>query len=280
MKRIHFNDIVEKVSNMCIEANCRLGDDVLAAFDRALEMETSPLGIEVLQQLKENARIAAEEMVPLCQDTGMAVFFIEFGQDIFISGGVLSDAINEGVRQGYKKGYLRASMLSDPLGRKNTWDNTPAIIHQEIFHGDELKITLHVTGGGCENMSAIKMLLPADGVEGVKDFVLKVVGEVGANACPPIVVGLGIGGNFEMSALLAKKALLRPIGNPHSRMDLAALEEELLRKINCLGIGPSGLGGKVTALAVHIEVFPCHIATLPVAINIGCHACRNKTMVM
>lgn len=280
MKRVHFTDIVEKVSNMCIETNCRLGDDVLAAFDRALEMEESPLGIEVIQQLRENARIAAEEMVPICQDTGMAIFFVEFGQDVSVSGGVLSDAINEGVRQGYKKGYLRASVLSDPLSRKNTWDNTPAIIHQEVIQGNKLKITLHVTGGGSENMSAIRMLRPADGVEGVKDFVLQVVGEVGANACPPIVVGVGIGGNFEMSALLAKKSLLRPIGHPHSRVDLAALEEELLRKINRLGIGPAGLGGKVTAMAVHIEVFPCHIATLPVAINISCHACRNGTVVM
>jgi len=279
MRRIHFNDIVDKVRDVCMEANYTLSKDVIASYERALELEKSSLGQEVLRQIMENATIAHTEKIPLCQDTGLAVFFIELGQDVSIVGGLLNDAINEGVRRGYSEGYLRKSVVQEPIfERKNTTDNTPAIIHTELVSGDRLKIMLDVAGGGCENMASLKMLRPADGLEGVKQFVVDTVKNAGANPCPPVVVGVGIGGDFEKVALLAKKALLRPVGQPHPKLEVAAIEEDLLRRINQLGIGPVGLGGIVTALAVHVEIHPCHIASLPVAVNIGCHSSRHKTI--
>lgn len=279
MKRIHFNDIVEKVRDMCIEANYKLSKDVIAAYEKALETEKSPLGIEVLNQIMENAGIAGAEGMPVCQDTGLSVFFIELGQDVSIVGGLLNDAINEGVRQGYSNGYLRKSVVQEPVfERRNTSDNTPAIIHVELVSGDRLKIMLDIAGGGCENMAALKMLRPADGLDAVKQFVVDTVRNAGANPCPPVVVGVGIGGDFEKVAMLAKRALLRPVGQPHPKMEVAALEEELLRRVNQLGIGPVGLGGVVTALSVHVEIHPCHIASLPVAVNLGCHSSRHKSV--
>lgn len=281
MRRIHYNDIVDKISDICIEANYSLSGDVIAAYEKALEMEKSPLGQEVLRQIMENSEIAGKEGMPLCQDTGLAVFFVELGQDVSIAGGLLSDAINEGVRQGYSKGYLRKSVVEEPIfGRRNTTDNTPAIIHTEIVPGDKIKITLDVAGGGCENMAALKMFRPADGIEGVRQFVIETVRNAGANPCPPVVVGVGIGGDFEMAAILAKRALLRPVGQPHPKVEVAAVEEDLLNRINQLGIGPVGLGGNITALAVHIEIHPCHIASLPVAVNLGCHSSRHKSVVV
>lgn len=279
MRRIHFNDIVDKVRDICIEANYSLSKDVIASYERALELEKSPLGQEVLKQIMENAIIAHNEGMPLCQDTGLAVFFVELGQDVSIVGGLLNDAINEGVRQGYSKGYLRKSVVQEPIfDRRNTTDNTPAIIHTDLVSGDRLKIMLDVAGGGCENMASLKMFRPADGLEGVRQFVVETVKNAGANPCPPVVVGVGIGGDFEKVALLAKKALLRPVGQPHGKLEVAALEEDLLGRINQLGIGPVGLGGVVTALAVHVEIHPCHIASLPVAVNIGCHSSRHKSI--
>lgn len=279
MRRIHFNDISDKVRDICIEANYSLGKDVIASYERALELEKSPLGQEVLKQIMENAAIAHNEGMPLCQDTGLAVFFVELGQDVSIVGGLLNDAINEGVREGYSKGYLRKSVVQEPIfERRNTTDNTPAIIHTELVSGDRLKIMLDVAGGGCENMASLKMLRPADGLDGVRQFVVETVKNAGANPCPPVVVGVGIGGDFEKVALLAKKALLRPVGQPHAKLEVAALEEDLLGRINRLGIGPVGLGGVVTALAVHVEIHPCHIASLPVAVNIGCHSSRHKSI--
>ena len=279
MSRIHYQDIVDKVREACIEANYSLSKDVMAAYEKALETEKSPLGQEVLIQIMENARIADKEGMPLCQDTGLAVFFVEVGQDVSIVGGLLNDAINEGVRQGYHAGYLRKSVVQDPIfERRNTSDNTPAIIHTEIVAGDRLKMMLDIAGGGCENMAALKMLRPADGLEGVKHFVVETVRNAGANPCPPVIVGVGIGGDFEKVAMLAKKALLRPVGQPNPKLEVAALEEDLLKRVNQLGIGPVGLGGVVTALAVHIETHPCHIASLPVAVNLGCHSSRHKSI--
>ncbi|MCC6544484.1 MAG: fumarate hydratase [Nitrospirae bacterium] len=281
MRRVHFNDIVDKVREMCMDANFNLSADVTAAYEKAIDTEKSPLGQEVLRQIMQNSEIAAKESMPLCQDTGLAVFFIEFGQDVSIAGGLLSDAVNEGVRQGYSKGYLRKSVVEEPVfNRRNTTDNTPAIIHTEIVAGENISIKLDIAGGGCENMASLKMLRPADGIEGVKQFVVDSVRNAGANPCPPVVVGVGIGGDFEKAAMIAKKALLRPVGQPNARMDVASLEQELLKKINQIGIGPVGLGGNTTALAVHVEVHPCHIASLPVAVNIGCHSSRHKSIVI
>jgi fumarate hydratase subunit alpha len=280
MKEIHFNDIADKIAQMCIDAACNLDDDILSALDRAIEIEKSPLGLEVLRQLKENAKIAKDEALPVCQDTGMSLFFVELGEDVRIKGGLLNDAINEGVRQGYKKGYLRKSIVNDPLTRRNTQDNTPAIIHTELVAGDNLKINFKIVGAGCENMSKIKMLKPTEGRAGIKSFVIDTVKEGGINACPPLIVGIGLGGNFEMCAILAKKSLMRPIGQPNKKMEIASLEEDILKDINKLGIGPAGFGGKVTALAVHIEMYPCHIASLPVAVNLNCHASRKKALVL
>jgi len=280
MKTINVTDVTKAVKRMCMEANFYLGADVLKAFDEALKIEKSPAGISVMEQLIENAEIAKSEQVPMCQDTGFAVFFVELGQDVHITGGNLVDAINEGVRQGYTEGYLRKSIVSDPIKRINTKDNTPAVIHTEIVPGENLKITIAPKGGGSENMSGLKMLKPSEGINGVKDFVIERVSQAGSNPCPPIVVGVGIGGTFEKAAYLAKKALLRPLGEHNPDPDTAALEKELLEKINNLGIGPQGFGGRVTALAVSVEKHPCHIASLPVAVNINCHAHRHKEVIL
>ena len=280
MKNINANDITKAVKLMCMEANYYLGEDVLRAFNKALKEEKSPAGVSVMEQLIENANIAKNEQVPMCQDTGFAVFFVELGQDAHITGGTLKDAINEGVRQGYTEGFLRKSIVSDPLKRVNTKDNTPAVVHIELVPGENLKITIAPKGGGSENMSGLKMLKPADGVKGVKDFVIERVSQAGSNPCPPIVVGVGIGGTFEVAAMLAKKALLRELGKNHPDPDTAELEKELLEKVNNLGIGPQGFGGRITALAVNIEKHPCHIASLPVAVNINCHAHRHKEVIL
>lgn len=280
LREIHVRDITEAVATLCMESNYYLGEDVLRAFRESLGGEESPVGRGILEQLLENARIAAEERVPMCQDTGFAVVFLELGQDLHVVGGDLYQAVNEGVRRGYQEGYLRKSIVGHPLERKNTGDNTPAVIHTEIVPGDRLKITVAPKGGGSENMSGLKMLTPAQGVEGVKEFVIQRVREAGPNPCPPIVVGVGIGGTFEKAALLAKKALLRPIGQHNPLTDVAELERELLERINDLGIGPQGLGGRVTALWVSVEIFPAHIASLPVAVNINCHAARHREAVL
>lgn len=275
MKAIRYEAIVEKVKEACMEANFKLADDVRAAVEKARGTEESPVGREILDQMLENAAIAEREQIAICQDTGFAVCFVELGDRVSIEGGLLVDAINEGVRQGYRDGYLRKS-ICHPLTRKNTGDNTPAIVHLELVPGDTLKILLAPKGAGSENMSRVAMLKPSDGLEGIKDLVIDRVREAGANPCPPVIVGVGIGGTMEKAALIAKKAMLRPIGSLNPDPELAPLEAELLGKINDLGIGPQGLGGRTTALAVHIEVFPCHIASLPVAVNINCHASRHK----
>ncbi len=279
MREIHVEEIRDNVAQMCIDAAYHVSDDVLTAFDRALETETAQSAKEILSLLKENARIAREEHIPVCQDTGIAIFFVEIGQDLRIRNGFIVDAINEGVRKGYREGYLRKSVV-DPITRRNTGDNTPAIIYSELVPGDKLKISFMPKGAGSENMSVIRMLRPTEGMDGIKSFVLEGVEMAGANPCPPVVIGVGIGGDFEKAALLAKKALLRPVGSPNAKLDLASLEEMLLKAVNKTGIGPEGLGGKVTAMAVHVEVFPCHIASLPVAVNINCHAARHKTIIL
>jgi fumarate hydratase subunit alpha len=279
MREIHIDEIRDNVAQMCVDAAYNLSEDVLTAFDRAIETETAPAAKEILGLLKENARVAREERLPICQDTGIAIFFVEIGQDLRIKNGFIVDAINEGVRKGYKEGYLRKSVV-DPLTRKNTGDNTPAIIYTELVPGDKLKISFMPKGAGSENMSVIRMLRPTEGVEGIKAFVLECVQKAGANPCPPVVIGVGIGGDFEKAALIAKKALLRPVGSPNARLELASLEEMLLKTVNKTGIGPEGLGGNVTAMAVHVESFPCHIASLPVAVNINCHAARHKTIIL
>jgi fumarate hydratase subunit alpha len=267
------------VKRLCIEANTVLEADVIAAYEKGLEEEESSIGKDSFRQLLENARIAREEGLPLCQDTGLVVLFAEMGQDVHIVGGDFNEAIHEGVRQGYKAGYLRASSL-DPVTRKNFGDNTPAIIHLEIVPGDLLTLKLAPKGFGSENMSQVMLFPPAVGIEGLKKFVLQRVEESGPNPCPPIIVGIGIGGTLEKAALIAKKSLLRPLGKRHSRLEIAKLEEDLLREINKLGIGPQGLGGRITALDVHIETYPTHIASLPVAINIQCHCARHKEAVL
>jgi fumarate hydratase subunit alpha len=280
MRDLHFNDIVDRVRRGCINANYHLSEDVLEAYDRSLEEEKSPMGREILSLIRENAKIAQMEGLPLSQDTGMAVFFVELGQNVRIKGGLLQEAIQEGVKQGYKEGFLRGSVVSDPLSRRNTGDNTPAIIHMDVVPGDELRMTLNLITAGAENMSCMRMLSPGDGVEGVKAFVLETVREAGANPCPPLLVGVGIGGDFESAALLSKKALLRSVGNPHPKIEIASLEEELLKRVNRLGIGPLGFGGSVTALAVHVEVAPCHMSSFPVAVNLSSHSIRRQLMVL
>jgi fumarate hydratase subunit alpha len=279
MREIHVEEIRDNVAQICIDAAYNLSDDVLSAFDRALETETAPAAKEIIELLVQNARIAREDHIPICQDTGIAIFFVEIGQDLRIKNGFIVDAINEGVRKGYREGYLRKSVV-DPITRKNTGDNTPAIIYTELVPGDKLRISFMPKGAGSENMSVIRMLRPTEGVEGIKQFVLECVRKAGANPCPPVVIGVGIGGDFEKAALISKKALLRPVGNPNPKLELASLEMELLKAVNRTGIGPEGLGGKVTALAVHVESFPCHIASLPVAVNINCHAARHKTIML
>lgn len=280
MKEIKYQDIVDIVAKLCIEANCLIGDDIINAFKQGLTIEESSTGKEILQQLIDNAEIAKNEMIPACQDTGTAVVFLEVGSGIKVSGGELFDAVNAGVAKGYKEGYLRKSIVADPLRRKNTGDNTPAVIHTEIVPGDNLKITVAPKGGGSENMSEVKMLTPAAGWEGIKKFIVERVMRSKANPCPPILVGVGIGGNFEKVAYLAKKALLREVGSVHPDPFYAEKEKELLEEINKTGIGPQGFGGRVTALAVFIETYPCHIASMPVAVNINCHAARHKTAIL
>ncbi|MEW6063894.1 MAG: fumarate hydratase [Bacillota bacterium] len=280
MKTIDCSVIISEVARLCQEANYKLEEDVINSFKKSCETEVSQSGKEILNLLVENAGIAAVESIPMCQDTGFAVVFLELGQDVHIVNGDLYEAVNEGVRKGYQEGFLRKSIVGHPLERVNTGDNTPAVIHTKIVPGEHLKITVAPKGGGSENMSALKMLKPAEGVEGVKNFILDTVKNAGPNPCPPLIIGVGIGGTMEKCAQLAKEALLRPVGEPHPLPDIARLEEELLEKINKLGIGPSGLGGRTTALAVHIEIFGAHIACLPVAVNINCHAARHKSVVI
>ena len=275
IREINVSEITAAIKEMCIQANHFLSPDMDKALKAATANEESPLGKKILNQLQENLKIAGEDMIPICQDTGMAVFFIEIGQDVHFTGGVLEDAINEGVRQGYTDGYLRKSVVKDPLIRENTKDNTPAVIHYSIVSGDKVKITFAPKGFGSENMSRVFMLKPADGIEGVKNAILTAVSDAGPNACPPMVVGVGVGGTFEKCAIMAKKALTREAGI-HSDIEyVAELEKEMLEKINNLGIGPGGLGGSTTALAVNINTYPTHIAGLPVAVNICCHVNRH-----
>lgn len=259
-----------------MRANTELGQDVIAALQRARSMEESPIGLDILDRLLENAKIAQREKIPICQDTGMAVVFIEIGQNMRITGGSLAEAVNEGVRRGYQDGFLRQS-ICDPITRQNTGDNTPAVIHLELVEGDRLTISLVAKGFGSENMSRVTMLPPAAGINGVRDVVVKRVAEAGPNPCPPTIVGVGIGGSLEKAALLAKKALLRPLMTPNPNPELDRLETSWLKRINCLGIGPQGLGGRVTSLGVHINAAPTHIASIPVAVNLQCHASRHKT---
>jgi len=279
VREIAAEEITSTIRRLCIEANTILGDEVVEALKKGLEQEESKSGKDIFHQLLDNAKIAEQEGIPLCQDTGMVVVFIEMGQDIHIVHGELNQSINEGVRQGYRDGYLRASTL-DPLVRKNFGDNTPAIIHVEIVPGDKLKLTVVPKGFGGENMSRVALLTPASGMEGIKEFVLQTVEKAGANPCPPVIVGVGIGGTVEKAAFIAKKSLLRPIGQRHPDQQIAILEQELLDKINRLGIGPQGLGGNVTALDVHIETYPTHIAGLPIAVNIQCNCHRHKEAVL
>lgn len=280
MREIHINKIQEAIENLCIDANYNLSKDVVNSLDKAKKEETWNLAEDILDKIIINAEIAKSERMPICQDTGMACVFIEIGQDVHVVGGNLQDSINEGVRRGYDKGYLRKSVVRDPIDRVNTKDNTPAIIYYDIVPGDKLKITVAPKGFGSENMSQIKMLKPSDGIEGVKDFIIKVVKEAGPNPCPPMIVGVGIGGTFEKAAYLSKKALIRPIDSKNESKFYADLEDELLIKMNELGIGPQGFGGKTTALGINIETFPTHIAGLPVAVNISCHATRHKEVIL
>ena len=277
MREISCNAIISSIKEMCIQATHYLSDDMKSALYKGVEKEESPLGRQILEQLCENLKIAGEDMIPICQDTGMAVVFVEIGQEVHIVDGGLEDAINEGVRQGYIEGYLRKSVVRDPIERINTNDNTPAIIHYSIVQGDTFKITLAPKGFGSENMSRVVMLKPADGIEGVKKVILETVDLAGPNACPPMVIGVGVGGDFEKCAIMAKHALTRETGEHSDIPYVRALEEEMLDKVNQLGIGPGGLGGTVTAFAVNIETYPTHIAGLPVAVNICCHVNRHVT---
>ncbi|MEE3393655.1 MAG: fumarate hydratase [Lachnospiraceae bacterium] len=280
MRTINTDAIIEAVKQMCIDANLELSPDIKSRIDEAEAEEKSPLGKKILSSLQENMKIAKEDQIPICQDTGMAIVFVKLGQDLHIEGMGLTDAINEGVRRGYTEGFLRKSVVNDPIIRKNTGDNTPAIIHYDMVSGDKLEITLAPKGFGSENMSKIYMLKPADGIEGVKEAVIRTVKEAGPNACPPFVVGVGIGGDFEKCALLSKKALTRS-ADVHNSIDYVRdLEIELLDRINKIGLGPAGLGGSTTALAVNVEVFPTHIAGMPVAVNMCCHVNRHRTVVL
>ena len=280
MRVLHTDEIVKNVRDMCIEANLHLSKDMEEAIHKAKENETGELGKQILGQLCENMNIAAEDEIPICQDTGMAVFFVKIGQDLHIEGMDLTAAINEGVRQGYTEGYLRKSVVKDPLLRENTKDNTPAIIHYDIVPGDKLEILIAPKGFGSENMSRVFMLKPADGAEGVKEAVLQAVLDAGPNACPPVVVGVGIGGDFEKAAIMAKKALTRNVNECSKLPHIRKMEEQLLERINSLGIGPGGLGGKTTAIAVNIETYATHIAGLPVAVNMCCHVNRHVTRIL
>lgn len=280
MRTVNVADITQNIKEMCIESNHFLTKDMDEAMKKAAEKERAPLGRQILCQLQDNLKIAGEDMIPICQDTGMAVVFMEIGQDVHFEGGTLEDAVNEGVRQGYTEGYLRKSVVGDPVMRENTKDNTPAVIHYEIVSGDQVRITVAPKGFGSENMSRVFMLKPADGIEGVRNAILTAVKDAGPNACPPMVVGVGIGGTFEKCALMAKKALTRPVNQRSEIPYVRELEEEMLQKINRTGIGPGGLGGTTTALAVNINTYPTHIAGLPVAVNICCHVNRHAVRVI
>ena len=281
MKEIKAKDVTSTVTRLCKEANFFLGDDVLAALRKAREEEESPVARQILDQILENSTIAAKDEMPLCQDCGLAIVFIELGQEVHISGGDLYQAVDEGVRQGYAEGYLRKSAVRQPFSaRVNTKDNTPAIIHTEVVPGDQLKITVAPKGGGSENMSRFTVLKPAQGRQGVVDFVVSAVEEAGSNPCPPTIVGVGIGGSAEKAMILAKKALLRTVGEPSPDPEVAELEKELLQRINATGVGAGGVGGRITSLAVHVETFPAHIASLPVAVNLQCHSARHKEAVL
>ena len=280
MRIIDASVITDTVERLCIESNYYLNDDILAALKQALSEEESETGIHIIEKLIENSEIARNEEIAICQDTGMAIVFVDIGQDVHVSGGNITEAINEGVRRGYRKGFLRNSVVGDPLERKNTGDNTPAVVHYNVVEGDKLKITVAPKGFGSENMSALKMLKPSDGIEGVKKFIVETVDKAGSNPCPPVIVGVGIGGSFEKDAVLAKKALLRPINQRSSIEHIRKLELELLKEVNKLGIGPLGLGGRITALAVNIEDFPTHIAGLPVAVNMSCHVTRHAEAIL
>jgi len=280
MRSIHVDTMTAAVKKLCMEVNYVAGEDIVSAIKEGAETEASPIGRNILNQILENASLAKEKQMPICQDTGMVIVFLTVGQDVHFEGGSVTDAINEGVRQGYEEGFLRKSVVSDPLIRMNTGDNTPAVIHYELVSGDQVKIEISPKGFGSENMSQIHMLKPADGVEGVKEAIIRTVDEAGGNACPPIIVGVGIGGSFEKSAILAKRALLRNL-NEHSKLDhIREIEEDVLTKVNQLGIGPQGLGGNTTALAIHIETYPTHIAGLPVAVNISCHVTRHGKVIL
>ena len=281
MKEIHVTKVEEAVKNLCMQAACYLGEDVEELLKKGLQKEESEFGQYIIQQILDNVELSRTESIAMCQDTGVAVIFVELGQDVHIVGGSFQDAINEGVRRGYQDGYLRKSVVDDPVfKRKNTGDNTPAVIHIDVVQGERLKIMVVPKGAGSENMGALKMLKPAEGLEGVKKFVVKTVMEAGGNPCPPIIVGVGIGGTMEKAAILAKKALTRKAGQHHKDSNYEKLECDLLEEINHLGIGPQGLGGKVTALAVHIEACPTHMATLPVAVNLNCHASRHAEIIL
>ena len=280
MREVNVSIITDNIKEMCIEANHFLTDDMKNVFEKAVKNEESALGKQVLGQLEENLKIAGEDMIPICQDTGMACVFLEIGQDVHFVGGDLTDAINEGVRRGYDKGYLRKSVVKDPVRRGNTGDNTPAMIYTEIVPGDKVKITVGPKGFGSENMSMIRMFKPSAGLQGIKDFILEVVETAGPNPCPPMVVGVGIGGTFDKCALLAKKALMRPLDSHNPDPFYAELEDEMLEKVNKLGIGPQGFGGKTTAIGLNIETMPTHIAGMPCAVNINCHVTRHKTEVI
>lgn len=280
MREINVSVITETVERLCIEANCRLPDDVKCAINNCRKYEDSTIACGILDDIIKNYQIADEENVPICQDTGMACVFLEIGQDVHFTGGSLTDAVNEGVRKGYDKGYLRKSVVKDPVRRGNTGDNTPAMIYTEIVPGDKVTLTVAPKGFGSENMSAIRMFKPSAGIEGIKDFILETVENAGPNPCPPMVVGLGIGGTFDKAALLAKKALMRPLDKRNADPYYAELEEEMLLKINALGIGPQGFGGRTTAIGLNIETLPTHIAGMPCAININCHVTRHKTQVI
>jgi fumarate hydratase subunit alpha len=280
MREIHTSAITDAVKKLCMDANWSLEGDMLRAFDRALQSERSPAGRQVLQTLKENAEMARTKRIPYCQDTGFVVCFVELGQDVHVVGGALDDAINEGVRQGYREGYLRASIVRSPLDRVNTGDNTPAVIHVEVVPGATLKLMVMAKGGGCENRSKYTMLTPADGTEGAKAWILDCVRTAGPDACPPLILGVGVGGTFEKAALLSKKALFRELGSLNPDPTLDALEKELLDKANRLGIGPQGYGGDTTAFGIHILTYPCHITSLPLAVTIECHAHRHKEVTL
>lgn len=278
MKIIHVNQVIQAIKEMCMEANYKLPQDMLGALETSKAKEENRLGQEILKDICENAHLAAEEQIPICQDTGTAVVFVKLGQDVRIEGGGLTEAINEGVRQGYQEGYLRKSIVENPLYRINTGDNTPAIIHYDLVEGDGFEMILAPKGGGSENMSRLYMLKPAQGIQGIEEAVIETVKLAGPNACLPMVVGIGIGGNFEKCTELAKRALVREVGSVNEDERIQELEAHLLEKINALGIGPQGLGGSISALAVHIETYPCHIASMPLAINIGCHVNRHISM--